>query len=263
MSKPTVYLSLDTSKGCFFQFSKENLEGFKRVERNNKVHYRRDCDVVEGVIRSISERDRKMINNGTEVEATEVLIGIEGDEANFVVSVLRDSLNGYSTFAESFFTLLPNIEKDVAYILKPYSFIPEGKERALKGFSLINKATGVKVEKLKSTYTSKEGVVTEGQLPERKFVEKRGKWTIDQDDYLEALYQILEKAKADFPYVGKGEHQYSKPIVNGVVSNVPQETEKQAQDISGNSEANLQKPVTVAEQSESIEEYYDDDELPF
>jgi hypothetical protein len=257
MEKPLIYLSLDATNGVFFQFSKNPQEGFVKIEKNNKVFYRRDCDIVVGYIKSISERSRTLTTDRGSSDIVELSVAVEGDNAVYLLSFGRDSQNGYSSFTESFLSHLPNLEKNVKYTIKPYSFIPEGKERSIKGFSFTNADSGVKVGKLKTTYTDKEGNVTKGDLPERKFVEKRGKWTVDQDDYLEALYVILEKGKSDFPYQPTG-HVQTQPVVTNSNTN----SSNQGQSIS-TTVPNKTKVDDIESVAFNENDINGDDDLPF
>lgn len=257
MEKPLIYLSLDATNGIFFQFSKNPQEGFVKIEKNNKVFYRRDCDIVVGRIKSISEKARTLTTDRGSSDIVELYVTIDGESAVYLLSFGRDSQNGYSSFTESFLLHLPNLEKDVKYSIRPYSFVPEGKERSIKGFSFTNADSGVRVGKLKTTYTDKDGKVTEGDLPERKFVEKRGKWTIDQDDYLEALYVILEKGKSDFPYQPTGYVQ-TQPVVTS--SNTNSSNPSQPIVTSTPNKTNTNKIEAMAFNEDDIN---GDDDLPF
>jgi hypothetical protein len=109
---------------------------------------------------------------------------------------------------EKLISLLPNLNKGEEYLFYPFSFIPEKKEgeteepREVKGISIKN-ANNEKIEK---AYTnakkSKEGVITEGDIPYLEFAQRAdGKirpTAVTQEAKTNTLIQFMLKE------IGKG-----------------------------------------------------------
>lgn len=163
------YLQLEFGSGMFFDYSKEQKEGYvKHVSTKGNESYRKYYkDGVNGVLDSVSIYDGKF--------GQQISISLkDGDEIYYLPVAIYDQKGQVdNSYAESLIKLLPVLEKGQNLSINGYNFTPEGEKYAKIGFSI--KASG---EKLKSTVTNsyyKDGVLVPGDVPAIEWVEKLNK----------------------------------------------------------------------------------------
>lgn len=184
------YLQLEFSSGHFFDYSKEEKDGYlKHTSTKGNVSYRKYYkDGVSGILESVSVYDGKF---GQQISIT---IKNE-DEIYYVpVDIYDQSKQVDNTYAESLIKLLPLLEKGQNITVSGYNFKPEDSKYSKIGISI--KVSG---EKLKSEITNsyyKNGELVPGDIPAIVWVEKLGKKkpsaaSIEAKD--EYLLSILER----------------------------------------------------------------------
>ena len=237
------YLQLEFGSGHFFDYSKEEKDGYvKHTSTKGNVSYRKYYkDGVSGILESVSIYDGKF--------GQQISMNVKnGDEVYYLpIDIYDQSKQVDNSYAESLIKLLPLLEKGQNVTVTGYNFKPEDSKYSKIGMSI--KVSG---EKLKSDLTSsyyKDGELVIGDVPPIVWVEKLGKKkpsaaSIEAKD--EYLLSILEKEverlvwrKEDNTYeTTKQEEQ-------------PKETAPKAQ-----------TPAPVAENNMPIPSD-DDDDLPF
>jgi hypothetical protein len=187
------YLQLEFGSGHFFDYSKEEKDGYvKHVSTKGNTSYRKYYkDGVEGVLDSISIYDGKF--------GQQISISLKKEDEIFYLPVAIYDQKGQvdNTYAESLIKLLPKLEKGQNLTVQGYNFKPEDSPYSKIGFSI--KASG---EKLKSDITNsyyKDGELVPGDVPAIVWVEKLGKKkpsaaSIEaKDAYLLGLLETEEK----------------------------------------------------------------------
>lgn len=187
------YLQLEFGSGHFFDYSKEEKDGYvKHTSTKGNVSYRKYYkDGVSGILESVSIYDGKF---GQQISITIK----EGDEIYYLpVDIYDQSKQVDNTYAESLIKLLPLLEKGQNVTITGYNFKPEDSKYSKIGISI--KVSG---EKLKSEITNsyyKDGELVAGDIPAIVWVEKLGKKkpsaaSIEAKD--EYLLSILEREEA-------------------------------------------------------------------
>lgn len=187
------YLQLEFGSGHFFDYSKEEKDGYvKHTSTKGNVSYRKYYkDGVSGILESVSIYDGKF---GQQISITIK----EGDEIYYLpVDIYDQSKQVDNTYAESLIKLLPLLEKGQNVTITGYNFKPEDSKYSKIGISI--KVSG---EKLKSEITNsyyKDGELVVGDVPAIVWVEKLGKKkpsaaSIEAKD--EYLLSILEREEA-------------------------------------------------------------------
>ena len=187
------YLQLEFGSGHFFDYSKEEKDGYvKHTSKNGNVSYRKYYkDGVSGILESVSIYDGKF---GQQISITIK----EGDEIYYLPVDIYDQSNQVdNTYAESLIKLLPLLEKGQNVTITGYNFKPEDSKYSKIGISI--KVSG---EKIKSEITNsyyKDGELVPGDIPAIVWVEKLGKKkpsaaSIEAKD--EYLLSILEREEA-------------------------------------------------------------------
>lgn len=187
------YLQLEFGSGHFFDYSKEEKDGYvKHTSTKGNVSYRKYYkDGVSGILESVSIYDGKF---GQQISITIK----EGDEIYYLpVDIYDQSKQVDNTYAESLIKLLPLLEKGQNVTITGYNFKPEDSKYSKIGISI--KVSG---EKLKSEITNsyyKDGELVAGDVPAIVWVEKLGKKkpsaaSIEAKD--EYLLSILEREEA-------------------------------------------------------------------
>ena len=187
------YLQLEFGSGHFFDYSKEEKDGYvKHTSTKGNVSYRKYYkDGVSGILESVSIYDGKF---GQQISITIK----EGDEIYYLpVDIYDQSKQVDNTYAESLIKLLPLLEKGQNVTITGYNFKPEDSKYSKIGISI--KVSG---EKLKSEITNsyyKDGELVPGDVPAIVWVEKLGKKkpsaaSIEAKD--EYLLSILEREEA-------------------------------------------------------------------
>lgn len=162
------YLQLEFGSGLFFDYSKEEKQGYeKHTSSKGSVSYRKYYkEGVSGVLESISLYDGKF--------GQQISMNIkDGDNVYYVPIDIYDQRGNVDTYAESLIKLLPSLNKGEKVTVKAYNFTPENERYAKIGISIIQDG-----EKVKSSLTNayyKEGKLVEGNIPAIEWVEKLGK----------------------------------------------------------------------------------------
>jgi len=187
------YLQLEFGSGKFFQYSKEQLDGYvKNVSKNGKVSFRKYYNEgIHGVLDSVSIYDGKF--------GQQISISIRDNEEVYYlpISIYTQSQQVDNTYAESLIKLLPELNKGDIVTVSGYNFKPEGSEYSKIGISIKKGA-----EKIKSSITNsyyKDGNLVPGDIPAIEWVEKLGKRkpsasSIEAKD--EYLLSLLQKEEA-------------------------------------------------------------------
>jgi hypothetical protein len=169
MSLSKNYLQLEFGSGHFFDYSKEQKDGYvKHVSTKGNESYRKYYkDGVEGTLDSVSIYDGKF--------GQQISISLKDGEEIFYLPVAIYDQKGQvdNSYAESLIKLLPQLEKGQNLTITGYNFKPEDSQYSKIGFSI--KVSG---EKLKSGITNsyyKDGELVQGDVPPIVWVEKLGK----------------------------------------------------------------------------------------
>jgi hypothetical protein len=170
MSLSKNYLQLEFSSGHFFDYSKEQKDGYvKHVSTKGNESYRKYYkDGVDGVLDSVSIYDGKF--------GQQISISLKKEDEIYYLPVNIYDQKGQvdNSYTESLIKLLPLLEKGQNLNINGYNFKPEDSQYSLIGFSI--KVSG---EKLKSSitnsYYNKDGALVEGGIPPIVWVEKLGK----------------------------------------------------------------------------------------
>lgn len=187
------YLQLEFGSGLFFDYSKEEKDGYvKHTSTKGNVSYRKYFkDGVSGILESVS------IYNGKFGQQISMNVK-EGDEVYYLpIDIYDQSKQVDNTYAESLIKLLPLLEKGQNVTVTGYNFKPEDSKYSKIGISI--KVSG---EKLKSEITNsyyKDGELVPGDVPALVWVEKLGKIkpsasSIEAKD--EFLLSILEREES-------------------------------------------------------------------
>lgn len=187
------YLQLEFGSGHFFDYSKEEKDGYvKHTSTKGNVSYRKYYkEGVSGILESVSIYDGKF---GQQISITIK----EGDEIYYLpVDIYDQSKQVDNTYAESLIKLLPLLEKGQNVTITGYNFKPEDSKYSKIGISI--KVSG---EKLKSEITNsyyKDGELVPGDVPAIVWVEKLGKKkpsaaSIEaKDEYLLSILEAEEQ----------------------------------------------------------------------
>ena len=153
------YLQLEFGSGLFFDYSKEEKQGYeKHVSTKGNTSYRKYYkDGVSGILESVSIYEGKFGN--------QISMNIKnGDDVYYVPVDIVDQKGNVDTYAESLIKFLPQLEKGMNVSVRGYNFTPEGDKYAKIGISV-----SVNGEKLKATmtnaYYNKEGELVSGDIP--------------------------------------------------------------------------------------------------
>ena len=237
------YLQLEFGSGHFFDYSKEEKDGYvKHTSKNGNVSYRKYYkDGVSGILESVSIYDGKF---GQQISMTIK----DGDEIYYLpVDIYDQSKQVDNTYAESLIKLLPLLEKGQNITVTGYNFKPEDSKYSRIGISI--KVSGEKLKsEITNSYYNKEGVLVSGDVPAIVWVEKLGKKkpsaaSIEAKD--EYLLSILEREESRLTWKNSENENSS--------SEAPKE------------EAPKQEPKKSEPESSAIPPAHsdDDDDLPF
>ena len=164
------YLQLEFGSGKFFEYSKEEKDGYvKHTSTKGNVSWRKYADEgVTGTLESVSIYDGKF--------GQQISLNIrEGEEIYYVpIDIYDQSKQVDNTYAESLIKLLPQLQKGQNITITGYNFKPDDSPYSKIGISV--KVSG---EKLKSnimnSYYNKQGELVPGDIPAIIWVEKLGK----------------------------------------------------------------------------------------
>ena len=202
------YLQLEFGSGHFFDYSKEEKEGYvKHTSTKGNVSYRKYFkDGVSGILESVSIYDGKF---GQQISMNVK----DGDEIYYLpVDIYDQSKQVDNTYAESLIKLLPLLEKGQNVTVSGYNFKPDDSKYSKIGFSI--KVSG---EKLKSEITNsyyKDGELVPGDVPAIVWVEKLGKKkpsssSIEVKD--EFLLSLLEREEARLTWKKESTNEAEAP----------------------------------------------------
>ena len=202
------YLQLEFGSGHFFDYSKEEKEGYvKHTSTKGNVSYRKYFkDGVSGILESVSIYDGKF---GQQISMNVK----DGDEIYYLpVDIYDQSKQVDNTYAESLIKLLPLLEKGQNVTVSGYNFKPDDSKYSKIGFSI--KVSG---EKLKSEITNsyyKDGELVPGDVPAIVWVEKLGKKkpsasSIEAKD--EFLLSLLEREEARLTWKKESTNEAESP----------------------------------------------------
>lgn len=223
-----IYLSLDQKTGRFFEYSKEEKEGWEKHTYTSKdggttkVTYRNYyLSGVRGVFKGIKLQDGKF--------GDQFQVGLEEEGITRILSFPYKGQKGFhdDNFLVPFLKVLPNMQMGEVYTVKAYRFTPTDS---------IYEKSGVKVEDevgesldwaLSESYVKKTGEVVEGDIPPKKFKKNRTtkKSEIDmiafaaRTEYLDAVVEkILEQKPADFGSIASTPNMTSADVNRGTSS---------------------------------------------
>lgn len=153
------YLQLEFGSGLFFDYSKEEKQGYeKHVSTKGNTSYRKYYkDGISGILESVSIYEGKFGN--------QISMNIKnGDDIYYVPVDIADQKGNVDTYAESLIKFLPQLEKGMNVSVRGYNFTPEGDKYAKIGISISVNGEKIKPE-MTNSYVNKEGVLVEGDIP--------------------------------------------------------------------------------------------------
>lgn len=233
------YLQLEFGSGHFFDYSKEEKDGYVKYTSNKgNVSYRKYYkEGVSGILDSVSIYDGKF---GQQISITIK----DGDEIYYLpVDIYDQSKQVDNTYAESLIKLLPLLEKGQNITVAGYNFKPEDSKYSRIGISI--KVSGEKLKsEITNSYYNKEGELVKGDIPAIVWVEKLGKKkpsaaSIEAKD--EYLLSILEREEARLTWKNSSNESQSD----------------------GNLKENTSKQSNQESQNTPLGHSDDDDDLPF
>ena len=152
------YLQLEFGSGLFFDYSKEEKQGYvEHTSTKGNVSYRKYYkDGITGVLESASIYQGKFGN--------QISLNIkDGEDVYYVPVDIADQKGNVDTYAESMIKLLPELSKGDVITIKGYNFTPEGDKYSKIGMSVVR--GGVKVKSSLTNAYYKDGVLVEGAIP--------------------------------------------------------------------------------------------------
>lgn len=203
------YLNLEFGSGNFFEYSKEEKDGYeKHVSSKGNTSYRKYFkDGVSGVIESVSVYDGKF--------GTQISMNIKnGDDVYYTPVDLYDQRGNVSTFGESLIKLLPNLNKGDNATVRGYNFTPEGEKYAKIGVSIK-----VDDKKVKSAFTNayyKDGKLVKGDIPAIEWKKdalgknKPSATSLEKKD--EFLIGVLKEQTERLKWDGSGSNTSTEPV---------------------------------------------------
>lgn len=172
----TIYLQVENSSGHFFEFSKEEKEGFVKHEYTNKqnvtkVSWRKYYEYgIFGTLKNITTKDSKI---GTQISVC--MDDVEGNRY-FIQIPLQDSKSNITSFATSLISYMKSLKEGKDYRFQAYVLESEdkkGKTRKNYGVTfryarLTDNAVDNKNTPKKLTFprTNKDGkTIEKGDIP--------------------------------------------------------------------------------------------------
>lgn len=152
------YLQLEFGSGLFFEYSKEEKQGYeKHTSTKGNVSYRKYYkNGVTGALESVSIYEGRF---GNQIS----MVLKQGEDIYYVPVDIADQKGNVDTYAESLIRFLPQLNKGEEMTVRGYNFIPEGGQYSKIGISI-----SVGGEKIKPTMTNayyKDGKLVEGDIP--------------------------------------------------------------------------------------------------
>jgi hypothetical protein len=153
------YLQLEFGSGLFFDYSKEEKQGYdKHTSTKGNVSYRKYYkDGISGILESASIYEGKFGN--------QISLNVKNGEDVYYVPVdIADQKGNVDTYAESLIKFLPQLSKGNNITIKGYNFTPEGDKYSKIGVSIS--VDGVKIKsEMTNAYINKEGLLVAGNIP--------------------------------------------------------------------------------------------------
>ena len=219
------YLQLEFGSGLFFDYSKEEKQGYeKHVSTKGNTSYRKYYkDGVSGVLESVSLYEGKFGN--------QISMNIKDGENIYYVPVdIADQKGNVDTYAESLIKFLPQLEKGMNVSVRGYNFTPEGDKYAKIGISV-----SVDGEKLKANmtnaYYNKEGELVSGDIPalvwKKDALGKNKPSAVSQEAKNDYLLNVLKEQTDRLKWV-QGESAQQPQQTEAPKNAVPTATPEQA-----------------------------------
>ena len=152
------YLQLEFGSGLFFDYSKEEKQGYvAHTSTKGNVSYRKYYkDGVTGVLESASIYQGKFGN--------QISLNIKNEEDVYYVPIdIADQKGNVDTYAESMIKLLPELSKGDVITIKGYNFTPEGDKYSKIGMSVVR--GGIKIKPSLTNAYYKDGILVDGNIP--------------------------------------------------------------------------------------------------
>ena len=219
------YLQLEFGSGLFFDYSKEEKQGYeKHVSTKGSTSYRKYYkDGITGILESVSIYEGRFGN--------QISMNIKkGDDIYYVPVDIADQKGNVDTYAESLIKFLPQLEKGMNVSIKGYNFTPEGDKYAKIGISV-----SVDGEKLKANmtnaYYNKEGELVSGDIPplvwKKDALGKNKPSAVSQEAKNDYLLSVLKEQTDRLKWV-QGESTQETPKQEAPKNAVPTATPEQA-----------------------------------
>ena len=219
------YLQLEFGSGLFFDYSKEEKQGYeKHVSTKGNTSYRKYYkDGVSGILESVSIYEGKFGN--------QISMNIKnGDDVYYVPVDIVDQKGNVDTYAESLIKFLPQLEKGMNVSVRGYNFTPEGDK-----YSKIGISVSVNGEKLKATmtnaYYNKEGELVSGDIPalvwKKDALGKNKPSAVSQEAKNDYLLTVLKEQTDRLKWV-QGESAQQSQQTEAPKNTVPTATPEQA-----------------------------------
>ena len=219
------YLQLEFGSGLFFDYSKEEKQGYeKHVSTKGSTSYRKYYkDGITGILESVSIYEGRFGN--------QISMNIKnGDDIYYVPVDIADQKGNVDTYAESLIKFLPQLEKGMNVSIKGYNFTPEGDKYAKIGISV-----SVDGEKLKANmtnaYYNKEGELVSGDIPplvwKKDALGKNKPSAVSQEAKNDYLLSVLKEQTDRLKWVqgeSTQETQNQEAPKNAVSSETPEQS---------------------------------------
>lgn len=137
MKKNNISIDLAPSESKFYEWSKNNGDGFTQLD--NGKGYRKYHDEIVGRLNSIEIRKSNFGGN-------EVVVALDGEGNNnryFVKFPIKYPKGGVNDYTKYLVCYLGNMNKGGLYKLSLFNFIPEDKDRAIKGLTVYKEAGSI------------------------------------------------------------------------------------------------------------------------
>ena len=219
------YLQLEFGSGLFFDYSKEEKQGYeKHVSTKGNTSYRKYYkDGISGILESVSIYEGKFGN--------QISMNIKnGDDIYYVPVDIADQKGNVDTYAESLIKFLPQLEKGMNVSVRGYNFTPEGDKYAKIGISISVNGEKIKPE-MTNSYVNKEGVLVEGDIPpltwKKDALGKNKPTAVSQESKNDYLLGVLKVQTDRLKWV-QGESTQETPKQEAPKNAVPTATPEQA-----------------------------------
>jgi hypothetical protein len=222
------YLQLEFGSGLFFDYSKEEKQGYdKHTSTKGNVSYRKYYkDGVSGILESVSIYEGKFGN--------QISMNIKnGDDVYYVPVDIADQKGNVDTYAESLIKFLPQLQKGMTVTVKGYNFTPEGDKYAKIGISISVNGEKIKSE-MTNAYMNKEGVLVEGDIPaltwKKDALGKNKPTAVSQEAKNDYLLEVLKVQTDRLKWVQGESPATPAPQQKSEASKIPVATPAQAFD---------------------------------